>query len=267
ANPLDTSITADDASQFNEGEWIQIVDADNITNFDAVLIAAGGITGNTITFAPALTNSYVAGDWVREAGGAFGYRRAYSSYGLVPYVEPAVDPLADKKVVPDSVRVRVNAIGALGTVSKEYRQVTSERKNIGPGQFTIEPAAPGDYRAITVHFGNGELSDNMRRTPPPSPDDPSTFGGTSTGWDVGVLTDFWIEISYDVRRNFSTSSPTLRNDQVDVSYSTRAVYNVSLELRPWRYYQDNDSDHIWTPYQRIKGVDLQAHIPIAALGG
>ena len=120
-----------------------------------------------------------------------------------------------------------------------------------------------------MHFADGELGTDGQFVPPPSPDEPSTFGGTSTGWDVdaGDLTAFWIEISYDVRRNFSTSSPTLRNDQVDVSYSTRAVYNVSLELRPWRYYQDNDTDHIWLPYQHIKGVDLQAHIPIAALGG
>ena len=63
------------------------------------------------------------------------------------------------------------------------------------------------------------------------------------------------------------STVTLQNDQVDVSYSTRAVYNVSLELLPWRYYEDNDNDHIWTPYQHIKGVHLQAHIPIATLGG
>jgi len=79
------------------------------------------------------------------------------------------------------------------------------------------------------------------------------------------LTEFKIIISYNVRRNFSTA--TLRNDQIDVSYSTRAVYNVSLELRPWRYYEDNDTDHIWVPYQLVKGVDLQAHIPIPALGG
>jgi len=276
ANLLDTSIQVDDASQFSEGEWIRIVDADNISNYDDVMIAAGGISGNTITFAPALTNSYVAGDWVRQTNDPnFQYRRAYSRYGLVPYVEPAV-AVADKMVVPDSVRVRVTAIGALGTASKEYRRVLfadpstptpAELANIGYGEFGIQRAAPGDYRAITIHFANGALGTDGQFVPPPSPDDPSTFGGTSAGWDVGDLTAFWIEISYNVRRNFSTATPALRNDQIDVSYSTRAVYNVSLELLPWRYYEDNDNDHIWTPYQHIKGVHLQAQIPIAALGG
>ena len=283
-----TSIEVADATQFDEGDDIRIVDADNITNWDDVTIDdPGGISGNTITFAPALTNSYAACDWVREItrDPNIHYRRAYSSYGLVPYVEPAVDPLADKMVVPDSVRVTVNAwsdndsddvIDPGELASKEYRRVlfadpstpaATELANLGYGEFGIQRVAPGDYRWIIVHFANGELGTDGQFVPPPSPDDPSTFGGTSTGWDVdaGELTAFWIEISYNVRRNFSTA--TLRNDQIDVSYSTRAVYNVSLELLPWRYYEDNDTDHIWTPYQHIKGVHLQAQIPIAALGG
>jgi len=263
----ETRIRVTDAAQFDVGDQVRITEVPALTPTETKTVNNVRTSINELTLNAVLTNGYSVGAWVQVAQRSDGqtptYHTAYSTYGIAP---PMVAGQYDKMVVPDSVRVWVNAAGASGSASKEYRRVTSERKNIGPGQFTIEAVAPGDYRAITIHFGNGELGDDMRRTPPPSPDDASTYGAPES-WDdtPTALTDFWIEISYDVRRNFSTA--TLHNDQVDVSYSTRAVYNVSLELLPWRYYQDNDTDHIWTPYQHIKGVDLQAHIPIAALGG
>jgi len=177
ANLLDTSITVDDASQFNEGDDIRIVDSSNpTTNYDDVTIAAGGISGNTITFAPALTNSYIAGDWVREnTGNPNLHRRAYSSYWLIPALEAAI---RDKMVVPDSVRVRVSASGTSGTASKEYRRVTftdplnPKQKNIGPGQFAVQPAGTltggpnaNDYSQAIILFGNGELGDDALHHP------------------------------------------------------------------------------------------------------
>ncbi len=252
------SIEVDDAGGFSVSDPIRIVDADGINRDDVII---GGISGNTITLTSALGNPYEAGDLVRKTGGPPPYyRRAYSTYQITPPIEPGLDP--DKMIIPDSIDVKVYG-GPLGDIRwRTYAGIpfpsSGSQDDITEGQFYYEPVAAGDYTSVNIYFGNG----GMGR--PPNPDNPATYGGDA-GWLATELTAFGIEISYDVRRNFSTA--TLRNDQIDVSYSTRAIYNVSLELLPWRYYQDNDNDHIWTPYQHTKGVHLQGHIRIAALGG
>ncbi len=271
-----TTITLqDNPSFFQIGESVRIVDRDT-PSYEQASITAIDEGAQQIVVDAMLIGTYTADeDIVLAASEGTHHRFAARAYRITPRTIVGADTFYDKKIVPDSVRVRVNAwkdtdldsiIDPGELANKEYRRVGSNQDNIGPGQFVIEPAAPGDYRAITIHFGNGKDGGNGVRTPPPSPDWAASYGAPES-WDDDptALTAFWIEISYNVRRNFSTA--TLRNDQIDVSYSTRAVYNVSLELLPWRYYEDNDNDHIWTPYQRTKGVDLQAHIRIAALGG
>ncbi len=277
-----TIIQVSDAGQFDIGDEVRITEVGVPTTTETRTVTNIRTSTNELTLNLGLTNGYSAGAWVQVAQRTDAqiptYHAAYSTYELAP---PMVAGLYDKMVVPQSIRVKVGAIYSGQQAMLEYKQVQpaganpdEKRANIGPEEFWVEAVIPGGTQVVNIHFGNGELGDDMRRTPPPSPDDASTYGAPDS-WDddptgeLGgtALTAFWIEISYDVRRNFSTATPALRNDQIDVSYSTRAVYNVSLELLPWRYYEDNNNDHIWTPYQRTKGVHLQTHIPIAALGG
>ena len=109
----------------------------------------------------------------------------------------------------------------------------------------MQPAGPSgrpdDYRVINICFANGVTGR------PPSPDNSADR----------------IQIDYQVRRNFSTT--TLVNDQIDISYSTRAIYGVSLELLPWAPY--DQAAYVWNPDERIKGVQLQAHVPILLFAG
>lgn len=260
-----SSIEVNDVTGFSAGDDIRIVDADG-TNYDDVTIASTDTVADPdeITFAPdVLSYSYEPGDLVRERGDVTKkYTRAYSTYQITPPIEPGLDP--DKMIIPGSIDVKVYGIHSIdGERSRTYTGMLfpspGSQDDITEGQFYYEPVAAGDYTSVNIYFGNGVSGR------PPNPDNPATYGGEA-GWTADILTAFWIEISYDVRRNFSTLPP-YNNDQIDVSYSTRAIYNVSLELLPWRYYEDNDNDHIWTPYQHTKGVHLQGHIRIAALGG
>jgi len=239
-------------------------DLGKVTNIDA---------GNkTITVEVALTQEYVSGSIV-EATPDGKSRKAYSTYEIAPEpVTIGTDDIYDKMIAPDSVRVWVTAEKSGERSTLEYTRVAftdaseptqDELDNIAAGQFAIAPSYrknPGDdpdYRKIKIHFGNSEKNGGVR-TPPPSPDDPSTFGGPSSGWDPANLSEFKIVVAYKTRRNFSTAN--LQNDYIEVSYSTREVYNINLQLLPWRQYEEDNK--VWYPVEKTKGIQLHAQVPI-----
>ena len=48
--------------------------------------------------------------------------------------------------------------------------------------------------------------------------------------------------------------------ETDGNDSTQAIYNISLRLLPWRYYEEEGN--VWQPAEKTKGIQLHSQVPI-----
>lgn len=163
---------------------------------------------------------------VRQGGGSY-TGRVYPVYppasvdpwapgGRAP-IAYVIDPTrngaeAPAKIVSDSVGVRLRLTYGSGPSAAQYyydfeRTYTYDQDKIGPWQFCPYPSPDGT--SVQVRFN---------RNNPPSPD----------WFAVSPPTDFVLEISYSIRRNFNPANGL--DDTVRADYSTRYVLNLALTL-------------------------------------
>jgi len=273
-----------DIGELNDGEDVTIVN--HTTGADEPLGAIIGIDtiANTITTTNTPTPGFFgADDWLRADEES---RKAYSTYQITLPEDVAGTP--DKMIIPESVRVwavgeNVLSSGTTEQAVLEYNRVSfvhpasptqDELDSIGPQQFAIKAAGGAgdhDYRKIQIQFGNSKPGPDGVRVPPPSPDDPSTYGAPSN-WKPGAtdpddsLDSFYIWVEYQYRRNFDTSNPDVNTyDFIDVSYSTQEVYNIALEVMPYRELEDQDGDGVWQPFGDATGVQMRGQVEVRNL--
>ena len=190
---------------------------------------------------------------------------AYTTYTITP--QPPLTPLPlDKMIVPESVRVWVEAYDddTSQQYIREYTRSPADPDSLRYGQFQlVETAGAGDWRRADINF-----ADSSGQVPPPSPEDPRTYGAPSN-FDWTLLTDepgsdyFRIIVQYQYRRNFHTT--TLNNDFIDASYSTQEVYNIALEVMPYRELADQDGDGVWQPFGDTTGVQMRGQVEVRNL--
>ncbi len=251
--------------------WIPLTNTNSFTDGEAITINPDGGTEETCTIVP--------GSMVNGAGfqvsillawghGAGEVVQADEKSAKAPSIY-TIDPGGgDKMIVPESVRVWVQAYDhdAPQMYSLEYVPVYEvSQDDLGYGQFLPEAVGGGtNYTTMMIKFANSSAD-----TPPPSPEDQRTYGAPSTfDWE-NDLTDnandyFRIVVQYQYRRNFA--SPNVDDyDEIIVSYSTREVYNVALEVMPYRHLEDNDGDLVWQPHGPATGVQMRAQVEVRNL--
>ncbi len=193
---------------------------------------------------------------------------AYTTYTITP--QPALATL-DKMIVPESVRVWVEAYE--NTTSQqyvlEYSRSPADPDSLRYGQFQLVETAgagSGDWRRADINF-----ADSSGQVPPPSPEDPRTYGAPSN-FDWTLLTDepgsdyFYIWVEYQYRCNFDTADPDVDTyDIIDASYSTQEVYNIALEVMPYRELADQDGDGVWQPFGDATGVQMRGQVEVRNL--
>ena len=274
--PAGNQIFVQDARRFNVGESVSIVDAVTGSEPLGTVQTRDEVTYLWVTTENAPVGVYDGSDEVLQA--TDDSAKAYSTYEITL---PEVSGTADKMIIPSSVRVwavgrNQKADSSWEQASLEYNRVSfaipsaptaTELSSIGPQQFAIEADGSGDYRVIKIHFGNSAPGPDGVRVPPPSPDEPATYGGPSN-WQPGAtveddsLDDFYIWVEYQYRRNFDTNG--LATDVIEVSYSTQEVYNVALEVMPYRYL-DEVEDGVWRPHGAATGVQMRAQVEVRNL--
>ena len=226
--------------------------------------------GSTITITAGLVNVHAADEPVVATDDS---ANAPSIYTITP--QPQLAPM-DKMIVPDSVRVwavgeNLLSSGSTQQASLEYTRVSvSDQSDLRPGQFRLVPSDGSggtNYTTVQIQFGN---SSSALNTPPPSPDDPKTYGAPAN-WKPGAtdedesLNAFYILVQYQYRRNFDTAAPDVNDyDIIEVSYSTREVYNIALEVMPYRYLEEVATG-VWRPYGPATGVQMRAQVEVRNL--
>ncbi len=264
-------LTDNAGPSYPPANWLPMSKADTFTDGEQITIDPAGtgesaiidtvVSGSGLQLTADLANDYPAGTWVKADQKS---ATAPSTY--------TVDPGGgDKMIVPDSVRVWAEAYDADAPqrYSLEYVPVRGVGQDaLGYGQFLLEAGGGGNnYTSMTIKF-----ADSSGQTPPPSPEDQRTYGAPSTFDWANDLTDnpgndyFRILVQYQYRRNFDNASPDVNDyDIIEVSYSTGEVYNVALEVMPYRYLDDPDGDLVWQPHGPATGVQMRGQVEVRNL--
>jgi len=262
-------------------DWVPMSEADTFVAGEDITIDPGGIaesatigtvvSGSGLQLTANLLNNHAADTWVQANEES---AKAPSIYTINPGG-------GDKMIVPDSVRVWAvgendKSDGSTQQASLEYTRVAvSSQDDVRPRQFRLVPSGVWggtNYTTVEVQFGNSQDGGDGVRTPPPSPDDPKTYGAPGN-WKppgAGVAEDddvdrFRILVQYQYRRNFDNASPDVNDyDTVEVSYSTGEVYNVALEVMPYRYLEEVSAG-VWQPHGPATGVQMRGQVEVRNL--
>lgn len=256
-------------------KWLPMTNTGTFTDGEDVTIDPGGVAedlgaitaivdGVGLWVTNSLSANYGPGTLVQANEKS---AKTPSTYTITP--QPALSP-ADKIIVPDSVRVWVEAWDedTSRRYALEYTRVqVADANDLRAGQFWLEPTAANNYTTAKVHFANSSGA-----YPPPSPEVPATYGAPS-GFDWHDLTTnakdyFLIVVQYQYRRNFEPGvGANYRSaDQIIVSYSTKEVYNIALEVMPYRYLDETAPDSkIWRPHGPATGVQMRGHVAVRNL--